>query len=69
MVVVIVLLLGLNSIVGINKMGVELQKIYDRHLLGISHIKEANINLAYVGRHLRQMIIAPNNARVHGATP
>src|SRR4029453_6344705 len=29
-------------------------------LLGISHVKEANVNLAFVGRSLRSMMLAPD---------
>ena len=33
-------------------------RLYDRELLGISYVKEANINLIYVGRALRNVLLA-----------
>ncbi|RZJ84659.1 MAG: methyl-accepting chemotaxis protein [Massilia sp.] len=32
--------------------------LYERELLGISHVKEANINLIYIGRALRNVLLA-----------
>lgn len=56
------LALGVQSLVNLNAMKNETLRIYEKELLGISHIKEANINLIYVGRALRQMMIAPDAA-------
>jgi methyl-accepting chemotaxis protein len=33
-------------------------RLYQRELLGISHVKEANINLVYIGRAMRNMLLA-----------
>ncbi|MBF0473883.1 MAG: MCP four helix bundle domain-containing protein, partial [Nitrospirae bacterium] len=38
----------------------ETQALYEKELLGISHIKEANNNLMIMGRSLRQMMLSPN---------
>jgi len=58
----VVLILGLNTIISIHKMSDEAQNLYDNELVGLSHIKEANINLIYIGRSLRQMILADTPA-------
>jgi PAS domain S-box-containing protein len=39
----------------------EMEALYERELLGISHIKEANINLIYMGRAMRQALIAQDD--------
>ncbi|QOY95313.1 MCP four helix bundle domain-containing protein [Massilia sp. UMI-21] len=36
--------------------------LYERQLLGISYVKEANINLVYVGRALRNALLASTDA-------
>lgn len=45
----------LNSL---SAMEAEVEILYDKELLGVSHIKEADVNLAKMGRALRQMLIA-----------
>ncbi|MTW14506.1 methyl-accepting chemotaxis protein [Pseudoduganella eburnea] len=47
--------LGIANMSKINDMG---DRIYDRELLGLSYIKEANINLIYIGRSLRSVLLA-----------
>jgi PAS domain S-box-containing protein len=54
----IAILIGVNAIQSLNKMSEQAQALYEKELLGISHLKEANINLIYMGRSLRQMILA-----------
>lgn len=39
----------------------EMEALYEQELLGISHIKEANINLIYMGRAMRQALIAQDD--------
>ena len=58
----IAILIGVNAIQSLNKMSEQAQAIYEKELLGISHLKEANINLIYMGRSLRQMMLAPDAA-------
>src|SRR5688572_30494693 len=57
-VLLIALALGLQSLANLRSMRDEAQLIYEQELLGISHLKEANINLIYIGRALRRMILA-----------
>ncbi len=48
-------ILGINNMGKINSL---IKAIYNNHLIGISHTKEANINLIYMGREVRNMILA-----------
>ena len=57
-VLLIALALGLYSLSNLRAMRDEAQLIYEKELLGITHLKEANINLIYIGRALRRMILA-----------
>lgn len=57
-----ILLLGINSIFTVREMSRQAAELYEMELLGISHIKETNINLILIGRTLRQFVIAPNPA-------
>jgi len=53
------------SYLGIANMGAineRAEKLYARELLGVSHVKEANINLLYIGRATRNLILAPSAA-------
>jgi len=59
-VLLIALALGVQSLFNLRAMRDETQVIYERELLGISHLKEANVNLIYIGRSLRRMILAPD---------
>jgi len=54
-----ILLLGINSIFTVREMSRQSAELYQMELLGISHIKEANINLILIGRALRQLVLAP----------
>ncbi|HSB96960.1 MAG TPA: ATP-binding protein, partial [Spongiibacteraceae bacterium] len=58
----IILLLGINSIFIVREMSRQSAQLYQMELLGISHIKEANINLIRIGRALRQQVLAPTPA-------
>jgi two-component system sensor histidine kinase/response regulator len=58
----IAILIGANAIRSLNEMSEQAQTIYEKELLGISHLKEANINLIYMGRNMRQMMLAPDAA-------
>lgn len=55
---IITLVIGILGINNMGKINLMLKEMYDRHLVGISHAKEANINLIYIGRALRNMILA-----------
>ena len=57
-VLLIAIALGLYSLSNLRAMRDEAQLIYEKELLGITHLKEANINLIYIGRALRRMILA-----------
>jgi len=55
-----IMLLSINSILTVHTMSQQASELYQRELLGISHIKETNINLILTGRSLRQYILAPS---------
>jgi hypothetical protein len=59
-VLLIALGLGVQSVLNLRAMRDEAQQIHEKELLGISHLKEANINLVYMGRAMRQVMIAPD---------
>ncbi|MCX7143537.1 MAG: PAS domain S-box protein [Proteobacteria bacterium] len=59
---VIAAAIGFYSLSTLASLETEMERIYEADLLGISHIKEANINLIYMGRALRQMMIAQDDA-------
>lgn len=56
----VVLLVGIQSIYSTRLQAAEIQRMYSDELLGISHIKEANIQLMTVARALRQMALSPS---------
>ena len=53
--------IGFYSLANLRVMETEMTRLYEIDLLGTSHIKEANINLIYMGRALRQMMIAQDD--------
>lgn len=56
----IALLIGVNAINSMRIMTEKSTALYEMDLLGISHLKEANINLIYIGRSMRQMLLSQN---------
>jgi methyl-accepting chemotaxis protein len=49
--------IGIRNMSRIND---EDERLYQRELLGLSYVKEANINLIYVGRSVRNALLAPS---------
>lgn len=56
----VILLLGINSILATREISRNAASLYQKELLAISHIKETNVNLILIGRSLRQFILAPD---------
>lgn len=56
----ITLLIGLQSVYALRTLNETALYTYDKHLLGIAHIQEANVQLILMGRILRQMAMAPS---------
>ncbi len=52
--------IGATGIVNMNKINDAAEVMYSKELLGISYIKEANINLLYIGRDIRNAILSPS---------
>ena len=57
-VAVTTLAVGVLSINNMGKINNMLNTLYEKHLVGISTVKEANINLIYIGRAMRNMILS-----------
>lgn len=58
---VVALVVSVNSLSSLAEIEADMDSMYANDLLGISHIKEANINLIYMGRAMRQMMIAQDD--------
>ncbi len=56
----IIFLIGVNTIISLQTLNIETNILYDKHLVGISHIKEANISLNHMRKNLRQMVFSEN---------
>ena len=59
----ITLIIGVLSIKNLNLVRASTQQIYNMELVGIVHLKDANINLILMGRSLRQMMLAQDAAQ------
>ncbi len=57
---IITIVIGVNAINNISIMSEKVETIYEKDLLGISHLKEANVNLVFIGRAMRQMMLDSN---------
>lgn len=57
---IIILLIGVQSLYGNRLRGIEIQNMYQNEVMGIVKVGEANIHLLEVGRALRQIILAPD---------
>ena len=49
------------AIFNMAKMNAQAEKAYNVDLLGISHLKESNINLVYIGRAMRGVLLATDS--------
>ena len=58
----ILLVVDLHAIETQRQLSEQTQMLVERELMGLSHLKEANINLIRIGRSLRQMMLAPDEA-------
>ncbi|HEX2955498.1 MAG TPA: methyl-accepting chemotaxis protein [Chitinispirillaceae bacterium] len=58
----ITLIIGVLGIVNMSKINNNNEVLYKMHLTGLSHIKEADINLIYIGRAVRQFLFATNQS-------
>ncbi|BAE51735.1 MCP four helix bundle domain-containing protein [Paramagnetospirillum magneticum] len=59
--ILVALVIGLTSLSSLGEIEADMERMYETDLLGISHVKEANINLIYMGRAMRQMMIAQDD--------
>jgi len=54
--------IGVNALSGLSSLEAGMERMYENDVLGISAIKDANLNLIYMGRALRTMLIAQDVA-------
>ncbi|HIJ61757.1 MAG TPA: GAF domain-containing protein [Rhodospirillaceae bacterium] len=59
--IVLAIAIGINALSSLSDLEADMERMYEFDLMGISHIKEANINLIYMGRAMRQMMIAQDD--------
>ncbi len=55
---IITLAIGIFGITNIGKINGMINEMYEKHLLGISEVKQANVNLICIGRAIRQSVAA-----------
>ena len=58
----VALAIGLTSLSSLSDLEAQMETMYENDLLGLSNIKDANISLIYIGRAVRQMLIAQDDA-------
>ena len=56
----IIVTIGVQAVYSIRLQSEQITRMYELELQGLSHIKEANIELMEIGRSLRQMILSPD---------
>ena len=56
----VIILIGIQSLYGNRLRGIEIQSMYQNEVLGIVRVGDANIHLLEVGRTLRQVMLAPD---------
>ncbi len=54
--------MGIRGMVGLNHM---MEEMYERDLIGLSEVKDANANLIYIGRAVRGAILEPEERQRH----
>ncbi|HET9765510.1 MAG TPA: response regulator, partial [Thermoanaerobaculia bacterium] len=59
-VLAIALALGVQSLLGLRTMRDQTTLLYEKELVGIAHLKEADVALVTVGRSLRKYLLAPD---------
>ena len=62
-VLLVALVIGLRGLYDLGQMNQEATQLYERNLLGVSHVKEARVNLIYLSRSLRQITLATDSAQ------
>ncbi len=63
----ITLVVGLLGFFGMSTLSGDVRHFYEADLLGISHLKEAQINLVQMESTLRQIMLAPNAEQRHSS--
>jgi PAS domain S-box-containing protein len=63
----IALALGVQSLINLRAMRDQTTRLYEKELLGVSRLKDANVSVVSIGRSLRRMLLAPDAAARAGA--
>lgn len=58
--ILIAIIIGVLGVINLQRVTEDMTRLYDFDTIGIYHIGEANVNLVYMGRALRSMLIAPD---------
>ncbi len=65
--ILMALLIGLNAVSSLNTLELEVESMYEKDLLGISHLKEANYQFLNLGRAMRDGLLVEDEATRHAA--
>ena len=60
LVVILTAVVGALGIINLSKVNDLSDQMYQREMIGLSYMQTANLNLAYVGRHLRSSLLSIN---------
>ena len=60
--IVIAMAVGINALSSLSQLEAQMETMYENDLLGLSNIKDANLNLIYMSRAMRHMLIAQDDA-------
>ena len=63
----IALLIGFNALWNLNALEHEMESLYENDLLGVSYIKDANLDLIYMSRAMRHALIAQDETTRNAA--
>ncbi len=59
-VLLVTIIIGIQSLYDMTRLEKATRDLYEKDMVALSHINEANINLIYIGRSLRQMALVTN---------
>lgn len=59
--VVLALVVSAYGLSGMARLEAEIERLYEKELLALAHLKEANLNMIYVSRQVRHMLISQDD--------
>jgi methyl-accepting chemotaxis protein len=66
-ILILMLIIGVIAERGAGLINESADRLYQKELLGLSHMKEANINLIYMQRAMRNIMLAQTDSRIDEA--